>query len=68
MMCNRCDIIILYENIYSIYTISRKLKMDLKAKYKKEDSKLLEGLKIHIFMALSLLFNAQSSVTEHLPL
>lgn len=52
MMCNRCDIIILYENIYSIYTISRKLKMDLKAKYKKEDSKLLEGLKIHIFMAL----------------
>lgn len=52
MMYNRCDIIILYENICSIYTVSRKLKMDLKAKYKKEDLKLLEELKIHIFIAL----------------
>ena len=50
-MHNSCDTIILNENIYSIYTISRKLKMGLKAKYKKEESKLLEGLKIHICMA-----------------
>ena len=40
-MCNRCDIIILNENIYSIYTIRRKLKMYLKAKYKKDRFKII---------------------------